>query len=121
MREHVQNDRQGDGGVAIEVGEARGKLPRSVFVGGFRQAPQSRPDTLRRAPLQQHAIMLVAQHDEERVLFRQRARGARCRNHGRDSGPVRPPLTNLTEAEMAELSALVAKLPSTTSAMQAAE
>lgn len=40
---------------------------------------------------------------------------------GRDSGPVRPPLTDLTEAEMAELSALVAKLPSTTSAMQAAE
>ena len=39
---------------------------------------------------------------------------------GRDSGPVRPPLTNLTEAEMAELSALVAKLP-VTSAMQAAE
>ncbi len=40
---------------------------------------------------------------------------------GRDSGPVRPPLTGLTEAEMAELTALVAKLPSTTSAMQAAE
>jgi 5-dehydro-4-deoxyglucarate dehydratase len=40
---------------------------------------------------------------------------------GRNSGPVRPPLTDLTEAEMAELSALVAKLPSTTSAMQAAE
>ena len=40
---------------------------------------------------------------------------------GRDSGPVRPPLTDLTEAEMAELSALVARLPSTTSAMQAAE
>src|ERR1700761_809424 len=40
---------------------------------------------------------------------------------GRDSGPVRPPLTDLTEAEMAELTALVARLPSTTSAMQAAE
>jgi len=40
---------------------------------------------------------------------------------GRDSGSVRPPLTNLTEAEVAELAALVAKLPSTTSAMQAAE
>jgi 5-dehydro-4-deoxyglucarate dehydratase len=40
---------------------------------------------------------------------------------GRDSGPVRPPLTELTEAEMAELTALVQKLPSTTSAMQAAE
>jgi len=40
---------------------------------------------------------------------------------GRDSGPVRPPLSDLTEAEMAELTALVARLPSTTSAMQAAE
>ncbi len=32
---------------------------------------------------------------------------------GRDSGPVRPPLTDLTEAEMAELGALVAKLQAT--------
>ena len=30
---------------------------------------------------------------------------------GRDSGPVRPPLTDLTEQEMAELAALVAELP----------
>ena len=40
---------------------------------------------------------------------------------GRYSGPVRPPLTNLTEAELAELAALVAKLPATASASQAAE
>ena len=40
---------------------------------------------------------------------------------GRDSGPVRPPLTDLTEAEMAELAALVAKLPAATSTRQAAE
>src|SRR6201993_3689007 len=40
---------------------------------------------------------------------------------GRDSGPVRPPLTDLTEAEMAELTALVKKLPTGASAMQAAE
>jgi 5-dehydro-4-deoxyglucarate dehydratase len=33
---------------------------------------------------------------------------------GRDSGPVRSPLTDLTETEMAELAALVAKLPSAT-------
>src|SRR4051794_33500062 len=32
---------------------------------------------------------------------------------GRDSGPVRPPLTDLTEAEMAELTALVKALPKT--------
>jgi 5-dehydro-4-deoxyglucarate dehydratase len=31
---------------------------------------------------------------------------------GRDSGPVRPPLTDLTEAEFADLATLVAKLPS---------
>jgi 5-dehydro-4-deoxyglucarate dehydratase len=30
---------------------------------------------------------------------------------GRDSGPVRPPLTDLTENELAELTALVAQLP----------
>ncbi len=30
---------------------------------------------------------------------------------GRDSGPVRPPLTDLTENELAEVAALVAKLP----------
>jgi len=40
---------------------------------------------------------------------------------GRDSGPVRPPLTDLTEAEMAELAALVAKLQAATSTRQAAE
>jgi 5-dehydro-4-deoxyglucarate dehydratase len=39
---------------------------------------------------------------------------------GRDSGPVRPPLTDLTEQEIAELAALVAKLPQT-AARQAAE
>jgi 5-dehydro-4-deoxyglucarate dehydratase len=40
---------------------------------------------------------------------------------GRYSGPVRPPLTDLTEAELAELAALVEKLPKAASARQAAE
>jgi 5-dehydro-4-deoxyglucarate dehydratase len=40
---------------------------------------------------------------------------------GRDSGPVRPPLTDLTEAEMAELGALVARITATAEAKQAAE
>ncbi len=40
---------------------------------------------------------------------------------GRDSGPVRPPLTDLTDTEMAELAALVAKLRATASTQQAAE
>jgi 5-dehydro-4-deoxyglucarate dehydratase len=40
---------------------------------------------------------------------------------GRYSGPVRPPLTDLTEQELAELTALVQKLNSSTSAKQAAE
>ncbi|MGJ5182005.1 5-dehydro-4-deoxyglucarate dehydratase [Bradyrhizobium oligotrophicum] len=40
---------------------------------------------------------------------------------GRDSGPVRPPLTDLTEAEMAELTALVTALPGAVPARQAAE
>jgi 5-dehydro-4-deoxyglucarate dehydratase len=40
---------------------------------------------------------------------------------GRDSGPVRPPLTDLTEAEVAEVAALVARLPAIGSAQQAAE
>jgi 5-dehydro-4-deoxyglucarate dehydratase len=40
---------------------------------------------------------------------------------GRDSGPVRPPLTDLMEQEVAELASLVAGLPATASAQQAAE
>jgi len=40
---------------------------------------------------------------------------------GRNSGPVRPPLTDLTEAEIAELTALVKNLPAGASAMQVAE
>lgn len=40
---------------------------------------------------------------------------------GRDSGPVRPPLTDLTEQEMAELTALVKNLPAIRSTQQAAE
>lgn len=40
---------------------------------------------------------------------------------GRNSGPVRPPLTDLTEQEMAELTALVKKLPAIRSSHQAAE
>ena len=40
---------------------------------------------------------------------------------GRDSGPVRPPLTDLTEQEIAELAALVKKLPAARSSQQAAE
>jgi 5-dehydro-4-deoxyglucarate dehydratase len=40
---------------------------------------------------------------------------------GRDCGPVRPPLSDLTQAEIAELNALVERLPKGASAMQAAE
>src|SRR5262244_2367689 len=40
---------------------------------------------------------------------------------GRYSGPVRPPLTDLTEQELAELTALVQKLPVAARARQAAE
>jgi 5-dehydro-4-deoxyglucarate dehydratase len=40
---------------------------------------------------------------------------------GRDSGPVRPPLTDLAEAELAEVAALVARLPAIGSVRQAAE
>ena len=40
---------------------------------------------------------------------------------GRDSGPVRPPLTDLTEQEIAELTALVKNLPAAGSTQQAAE
>jgi 5-dehydro-4-deoxyglucarate dehydratase len=41
---------------------------------------------------------------------------------GRDSGPVRPPLTDLNEAEIAEVAALVAKLPGAiTGGLEAAE
>ena len=40
---------------------------------------------------------------------------------GRDSGPVRPPLTDLAESEVAELAALVARLPSAIAGREAAE
>jgi 5-dehydro-4-deoxyglucarate dehydratase len=40
---------------------------------------------------------------------------------GRDSGPVRPPLTDLSDAEMSELTALVKALPNAVPARQAAE
>ena len=40
---------------------------------------------------------------------------------GRDSGPVRSPLTDLTEQEVAELTALVKNLPAIQSSQQAAE
>jgi 5-dehydro-4-deoxyglucarate dehydratase len=40
---------------------------------------------------------------------------------GRYSGPVRPPLTDLTEAEIAELTGLVQRLPVAARAQQAAE
>jgi 5-dehydro-4-deoxyglucarate dehydratase len=40
---------------------------------------------------------------------------------GRDSGPVRPPLTDLTESELAEIKALVERLPVAARAQQAAE
>jgi 5-dehydro-4-deoxyglucarate dehydratase len=40
---------------------------------------------------------------------------------GRDSGPVRPPLTDLTEQELAELKVLIEKLPVAARAQQAAE
>jgi 5-dehydro-4-deoxyglucarate dehydratase len=40
---------------------------------------------------------------------------------GRDSGPVRPPLTDLTEQEIAEVAALVKNLPAIRSSQQAAE
>jgi 5-dehydro-4-deoxyglucarate dehydratase len=40
---------------------------------------------------------------------------------GRNSGPVRPPLTDLTEPEMAEMAALVEKVASAVEATRAAE
>ena len=40
---------------------------------------------------------------------------------GRDSGPVRPPLTDLTNSEMAELATLVANLPAAMAKQVAAE
>ena len=40
---------------------------------------------------------------------------------GRDPGPVPPPLTDLSEQEMAELTALVKNLPAIRSSQQAAE
>lgn len=57
------------------------------------------------------------------IAIRSRRRGyavsivkAGLRAVGRDAGPVRAPLTDLTEAEMAELAALIARIPSAAAA-----
>jgi len=76
MREYMQDLRQRGGDAAIEPGEARCECLRVLIAFCFGQAPQPRPYALRRAPLQQHAVTLVAQNDEHDVLFRQDARRA---------------------------------------------
>jgi 5-dehydro-4-deoxyglucarate dehydratase len=60
------------------------------------------------------------------IAIRNRKRGyavsmikAGMRVIGRDSGPVRPPLTDLTESETAEIAALVARLPAATARVAA--
>ena len=93
-----------------------GRDPRFVetVVGkGYRFVGQIAPETM--GPQRQAALYRLtrgthafALHDGENVI-------------GRDSGPVRPPLTDLSEQEVAELTALVKNLPAVRSSRQAAE
>jgi 5-dehydro-4-deoxyglucarate dehydratase len=90
------------------------------FATGFYAAVRRRDHETIRAGLRDFILPLIA--------IRNRKKGyavsiikAGMKVIGRDSGPVRPPLTDLTDAEMAELTALVAKLPAGTSTRQAAE
>jgi 5-dehydro-4-deoxyglucarate dehydratase len=90
------------------------------FATGFYAAVRRRDHRIIHAGLKDFILPLVA--------IRNRKKGyavsiikAGMKVIGRYSGPVRPPLTDLTEQELAELTALVQKLNSSTSAKQAAE
>ena len=80
------------------------------FATGFYAAVRRRDHAAIRAGLKNFILPLIA--------IRNRRKGyavsiikAGMRVIGRDSGPVRPPLTDLTKNELAELTALVAQLP----------
>jgi 5-dehydro-4-deoxyglucarate dehydratase len=81
------------------------------FATGFYKAVRRRDHAAIHAGLKNFILPLIA--------IRNRKKGyavsiikAGMKVIGRDSGPVRSPLTDLTAAEMSELAALVAKLPS---------
>jgi 5-dehydro-4-deoxyglucarate dehydratase len=83
------------------------------FATGFYQAVRRRDHAAIHAGLKNFILPLIA--------IRNRKKGyavsiikAGMKVIGRDSGPVRSPLTDLNASEMAELAALVAKLPSET-------
>jgi 5-dehydro-4-deoxyglucarate dehydratase len=83
------------------------------FATGFYKAVRRRDHAAIHAGLKNFILPLIA--------IRNRKKGyavsiikAGMKVIGRDSGPVRSPLTDLTASEMAELAALVAKLPSET-------
>jgi len=80
------------------------------FATGFYAAVRRRDHAAIRAGLKNFILPLIA--------IRNRRKGyavsiikAGMKVIGRDSGPVRPPLTDLTKNELAELTALVAQLP----------
>ena len=90
------------------------------FATGFYAAVRRRDHETIRAGLRDFILPLIA--------IRNRKKGyavsiikAGMKVIGRDSGRVRPPLTDLTETEIAELAALVAKLPAAARTQQAAE
>ena len=90
------------------------------FATGFYAAVRRRDHNAIHAGLKEFILPLIA--------IRNRKKGyavsiikAGMKVIGRNSGPVRPPLTDLTDAETAELAALVGKLPALNKASQAAE
>src|SRR5471032_2936977 len=89
------------------------------FATGFYKAVRRRDHAAIHAGLKNFILPLIA--------IRNRKKGyavsiikAGMKVIGRDSGPVRSPLTDLNEAEMAELAALVAKLPVTVASKRVA-
>jgi 5-dehydro-4-deoxyglucarate dehydratase len=90
------------------------------FATGFYKAVRRRDHAVIHAGLKNFILPLIA--------IRNRKKGyavsiikAGMKVIGRDSGPVRSPLTDLTEAEVSELAALVAKLPVANKRIAAAE
>jgi 5-dehydro-4-deoxyglucarate dehydratase len=80
------------------------------FATGFYAAVRSRDHATIAAGLKDFILPLIAIRNRKKG-FAVSIIKAGMKIIGRDSGPVRPPLTDLDEREMAELSALVAKLP----------
>jgi len=82
------------------------------FATGFYAAVRRRDHAAIQAGLKNFILPLIAIRNRKKGYAVSMIK-AGMKVIGRDSGPVRPPLTDLNEAEIAEIGALVGKLPGT--------